>query len=374
MSKSERFARVLVKRTNIPGLSATTAPSVDHTLLPRWETTDIYKGEFFMNLDDEKLWIRTENNIRRVLFENDITISGVSHDYYVVSGSYDSVTSSITLLRNDGGEIEITGITSETPYVNSAVVPETVGGISVGTTFPLPGKTMQEMWNMLLYPYQYPAFTSFAISGEISSQEIGDGWYAGNRTFTWATSNSSNVETNSISISGYNLITLTSQPNDGSQIGTFTADVISGSSVEGIGTRTWYINGLNNSGTSMTQRTHSIRWNWRWYWGTSSTTSLTESQIESLTSNGLYSAYSRTYAFGGSNYKYLCFADVYGGPSNFVDNLTGFAVAMYGGYVNVENGFSYDLVSVTNSFGKLTNYRVYRTMHKIMSDINIIVS
>ena len=70
MSKNEKFTRLLIKRTDIPGLSATTASSDDHTLLPAWNTTDIYEGEFFFNTVDEKLWIRTKNNIRKVLFDD----------------------------------------------------------------------------------------------------------------------------------------------------------------------------------------------------------------------------------------------------------------------------------------------------------------
>jgi hypothetical protein len=74
-------------------------------------------------------------------------------------------------------------------------------------------------------------------------------------------------------------------------------------------------------------------------------------EIESLVSNNIYSSYSRTYSFLVGGYKYLCFANEYGGPSNFIDSETNFQVAMYGGYVYSENGFNYDLVSVTNIYG-----------------------
>jgi len=73
MSKVEKFARIIVKRTIIPGLSASTAPSADHTLLPAWSTSDIYVGEFFLNEPDQKLWIRVnDTTIRRVLFDYDL--------------------------------------------------------------------------------------------------------------------------------------------------------------------------------------------------------------------------------------------------------------------------------------------------------------
>lgn len=67
MSKNLRYSRILLKRTEIPNLSATTAPATeDHTLQPAWSTTDIYKGEFFLNLQDDRLYIRTTNGIREV--------------------------------------------------------------------------------------------------------------------------------------------------------------------------------------------------------------------------------------------------------------------------------------------------------------------
>ncbi len=111
MPKSERFARVLVKRTNIPGLSATTSPSDDHTILPEWGTTDIYEGEFFVNLSDEKLWIRTQHGVKRVLFEGDVTTlltNDVSNpptlsELNIILGSASSVENGYTIYIDDNG-------------------------------------------------------------------------------------------------------------------------------------------------------------------------------------------------------------------------------------------------------------------------------
>ena len=258
-------------------------------------------------------------------------------------------------------------------YINPNPVPETIGGIEAGTTFPS-GKTMQEMWDMLLYPYQTPSFSSFYISGQATTVELGYDIPTGNHTFIWHTTNSTNVEVNSVWISSSTgeFITKTGLANDGSEVIPFISEVTRNSS-DGVGSRTWNIGATNtNSGTF--GRSYSVSWQWRWYWGTSTSTSLNEPQIESLTSSGLYSSYSRTYSFGTGGYKYLCFANNYGGPSSFVDELTMLNVAMYGGYSNSENGFSYDLVTVTNIYGETTNYRVYRTQNVLGGAINIIVS
>lgn len=76
MSKETKYSRILLKRTNVPGLSATTAPHDDHTQLPAWKTSDVYVGEFFLNIEDEKLWIRTTNSIKEIpLFDGSSSLN-----------------------------------------------------------------------------------------------------------------------------------------------------------------------------------------------------------------------------------------------------------------------------------------------------------
>lgn len=260
--------------------------------------------------------------------------------------------------------------TGSAAYINADVMPETVGGIEAGSSFTSPGYTLQEMWTKLLYPYQYPAFASFFINGKSVSNEIGLDFGSG--TFRWTTSNSTNVSGKTIEISGWNLPTISNLSNDGIESVTFTSDVTRDSS-DDYGTRAWTIQGLNTNGDTFSD-TYTMRWDWRWYWGTSTNTVLIESQIKALANNNLYSSYSRTYSFVGGGYKYLCFADTYSGPSNFVDADTGFGVAMYGGYGNTQNGYTYDFISVTNSNAETTNYRVYRTQNTITDAIDITVS
>lgn len=74
-------ARIIIKQSTVSGEVATLAPlsvngTYDHTLLPAWNPSDIYIGEFFMNEPDEKLWIRLNSTtIKRVLFEGDVVSS-----------------------------------------------------------------------------------------------------------------------------------------------------------------------------------------------------------------------------------------------------------------------------------------------------------
>jgi len=93
MAKVEKFARIIIKRTNTTGLSGTTAPTgpngiEDHTILPAWSPTDIYIGEFFLNEVDEKLWLRVnKNTIRQVLFYGDPGVGSGTSGTSGVSGT-----------------------------------------------------------------------------------------------------------------------------------------------------------------------------------------------------------------------------------------------------------------------------------------------
>lgn len=303
-------------------------------------------------------------------------ITDLDGRYSIISGlTFDTETGYLTLETDLGDFITTISTSGQTTYTNTDPVPETIGGVNAGTTFETP-HTMQEMWDMLLYPYETPSFISFYILGEnVTTRDVGDGWSAGIKTFIWTTSNSSNISGNTIEISGHNFTTLSNETNDGTADGTFISDV-TGSSP---GSKTWTISALDTNGDSFSEN-FTITWQWRWYWGTSASTGLTESQIESLSSD-LYSSYLRTFDFSqsvGGTYKYICFADdsyyTTPEPSSFIDELTNWPVPMYGDYDNKYGGLSYDLVSVTNTEGETINYRVYRSQELITSEINIIVS
>lgn len=291
-----------------------------------------------------------------------------SGDTYVTTG-YTS-NNILYLVRNDAVVIEIplnielSGAT--VIYNNATATPTTIGGIAAGSTFT--NQTMQQMWDALLYPYQYPAFSSFSL-GITSPKEIGYDITTA-QTFTWGTTNSSNVSANTITIAGYNLTTLSGLANDGSEPVVFTG-IITRSSVDGPGSRSWSIQGVNTQNNNFSSSL-AIRWDWKLYVGSSLNTSLTEPQIEALTvynsvKNGFTGTYIFPFAFP-SEYRYFCFATTYGTPNAFTDTLTSFPVPMYLGYSNIDgNGNSYDLVSVTNIESETTNYRVYRTLNALGS-------
>ena len=214
--------------------------------------------------------------------------------------------------------------------------------------------------------YASPAFTAFAISGQSSPIEVGT-TISGSQTFTWSTSNSGNVQANSIGIEDATTSTV---------LGSALAN--SGSAVCNVGTvsysapatETWQISGTNTHSATFSA-TFAVSWEWRVYAGSSANPTLTATQIQALTdSANLQSAFAGTYNINNASavYYYLAFPTSMGAASSFVDGITGFPIGMAtssdnAAYDNTANGYSYAEVSVTNVNGDTTTYAVYRTQY-----------
>ena len=83
-------------------------------------------------------------------------------------------------------------------YINPTAIPEQVHGFDAGTSFPTPGKTYQEMFDILLYPYQVPTLSSLAINGFSQTTPIEVGIdLSGSKTFVWNSNHIENIATNS---------------------------------------------------------------------------------------------------------------------------------------------------------------------------------
>jgi hypothetical protein len=293
---------------------------------------------------------------------------------YTGETTTNGITTTLILKKLNGDDIniELSGGTGNVLYTNSTPTTAKLGGIAQGTTFNL--QTMQQMWDALLYPYQPPAFTNFLVNGISSTLEIGQTLTTPG-SFTWSTSNSSNVATNSISINGYNIVTESGLENNNFRSINFTSTVTRTSS-DSVGTRSWNIQAQNTSGQTFSTST-SIRWDYKMYVGTSSNITLTENQIEALSNfNSIKNGFAGVFNMSAGGYKYFCFANIYGTPSTWVDNSNQLNVAMNnvvdGYYTNTDsNGNVYALVSITNTYSQTTNYRIYRTKYQLGGSINI---
>lgn len=262
-------------------------------------------------------------------------------------------------------------------FTNPAATPVTVGGIPAGSTFPV-AQTMQQMWDALLYPYQSPAFTSFAISGQATSKEVG-ATIPASVTFTWSTSNSANVQANSIAlvdVTGGNIPLGSGLANDGSQAVVMGGPITLGAA----GVYQFSIAGVNSELAAFAS-TLTFTWRWRLFYGVSANPTLTGPQIGALAGSDLAASYVGTFACAAGGYKYVCLADAVGGQINTVkDQLTNFDIPMAtvadnAAYSNVDGGgYSYALVSYTNVNGVTTNYRVYRTANSLGGAVTLLVT
>lgn len=79
------YTRIVSKRSTTPSEVPTIPPSDDHTD-GSWSSTDIYKGELFINLADGKAYTRTDSGIVDILVTSDVV--GVL-DF---KGGYDAAT------------------------------------------------------------------------------------------------------------------------------------------------------------------------------------------------------------------------------------------------------------------------------------------
>lgn len=246
-------------------------------------------------------------------------------------------------------------------YTNATPMPISVGGLAAGSTFD--AATMTEMFNGLLYPYQAPAFTAFAISGQTTPLEVGAS-ISTNRTFTWSTSNSSNVEANQISlvdITGGSVLIASGLANDGTEATSYPAAPIQKTSAT---THTFQINGLNTQAGSFSS-TYTVTWQWKKFYGESvSAGPLTEVNVEALRVGGLSNAFAGTYVFSAGGYKYLSYPASFGTATTFKDESTNLDVPFETSYT----------VNLTNDYSQMTSYRVHRSTNIIGSAINIVVS
>lgn len=292
-----------------------------------------------------------------------------------------------------GADSTVPGATGATgpdfTYTNITAMPEAVGSFDIGTTFS--GASLDSLFTGLLYPYQEPEFGSFTLqtsSGSnvpFSSLEVGEELPA-NMKYVWTTSNTENIESNTLDIyysgriSG-SIITNASvtspYQSSNSAISVVASDMSSFTS----GSVTFTVRADNTKGQSFTRSTSRI-WYWKRFHGTSTSATLNESGIESLASSSLSSSENGTYSFAAGGYKYFAWPDSFGSPtsgSGFKDSSNGQPVPMATSsedpfFDNSQNGWYYGLVNVTNAYGQAIDYRVYRTYNQLAGTITIIVS
>lgn len=310
--------------------------------------------------------------------------SGITADWseFTLGGGVDTFVSGSTiqtgytgdtlvLTRNDGVEMKVS-LAASTTYENSNPTLVDIGGIEAGSTFQ--STPLQDMWTDLLYPELTPKFTSFDLAGIGTIVEVGYTILSGTHTFNWVTANPSFITPESLRIrdisSPYTF--MTGGTNDGTEVVTFPSSIQKTAS----SSHTWRIDATRLN-TSSFYRNHTISWYWRKYWGESVNPTLTTNQITGLTNNNLSNTENGSYDFVGGGYKYIVYPTSFGSPNFFKDESTNLQVAMADnsdGYSTLSNGYYYNTIAITNQYGIVTTYRVYRTKNILGGAISIIIT
>ncbi len=222
-----------------------------------------------------------------------------------------------------------------------------------------------------------PTFSSFAISGQSTSLEVGSTIAAGSKTFTWTTTTSGSVAPGTISITdttaGSPLATgLNDTSSDAITIGAITHTAAA--------SQTWTIAGQDTSSNTFA-RTFTVSWFWRAYWGFSASATLDSAAVVALASSGLVTGVGGTFAIGATGFKYFAVPLSFTQPSSFKNALNGFNVPMADATSNAAyssvnaSGINFAPVSVTNSAGTpvTATYAVYRSKNASAGTLNLIV-
>ena len=257
-------------------------------------------------------WTNTTENI---LTTGDATIGGTIladtiNEYRTDSG----ITVEGVLVKDGFVDWDYISNAPVEAYTNATAMPEEVGGYEVGTTFT--DKTMTQMWTSLLYPYQYPAFTSFVMSSQSTTLECGIYVTGGDRTFTWDNTNDTNVETDSLVIRDEtNSTDLETGITDDN-----TESVPIGSNITKSttpATHVWKILGTDSNTNEFT-RNYTITWYSPFYYG-SGAAGLNASQVQALTKSVAVKG-TKAYTFNPTNQvMYFAYPKSYGLISTVLD-------------------------------------------------------
>jgi len=104
--KIEQFSRIINHRITGSGVNFTVPTSNDHTD-ETWSSTDLYIGEFGVNLTDDTVFVRTNNGIIELAT---YTASSTASNVWFLDGNEVKISTSITpdaIVRNSNGFVDL---------------------------------------------------------------------------------------------------------------------------------------------------------------------------------------------------------------------------------------------------------------------------
>ena len=110
MSDKVEYSRLLLKRSNTAGVTPT-IPPVTATTLNQFTPTDLFVGEMFVNVEDDRAWVRTNNSIIEFNFTGGTSGSTVIPNLTQVLNS-GNTTGGFDILFPSGSKPVYTGLAS----------------------------------------------------------------------------------------------------------------------------------------------------------------------------------------------------------------------------------------------------------------------
>jgi len=194
---------------------------------------------------------------------------------------YDSTVSNWVSLKSDG--------TFSSNIVVSLTGGKTLGRYTNGQTIPSAGLTPEQVMNLIAREYIFPVFTSFAISGQATSVEVGT-TLTTPATFTWGIQVNSGIVL-SIDIKDITGATtlVAGTANDGVQSGVSLGTVTLNSN----GANRVYRGTLIDTGTTpgnIDSSNFTVTAFFRRFWGATATSPTTSANVRALPSNAFQTA------------------------------------------------------------------------------------
>ncbi len=255
------------------------------------------------------------------------------------------------------GVLFTTGGVSGQVYTNLNPTTVAVGGIPVGTTFN--NLTFQQVFDMMFYPYQSPAFSSFYINAQSTFIEVGTTIPAVVVDFIWTTTNSSNINTNSIvikDVTSGNIVLGSSLPNTGTASLGLPNNIKKTTNTSHV----WSVTGTNTHSSTFTSN-FTVNWYWRYYYGFYSGSIINSTETLALQSSTLASSRAGNFILptnpGGLNYIYFVYPNSFGALTSIYDNTNSFNVT--GDFTNIGT------ITVTNVNSIDNIYTVYRSINAV---------
>lgn len=235
-------------------------------------------------------------------------------------------------------------------FTDPRQVPTTIGGINRGRTFDKVPLT--EVTRDLLYPYQDPNIASFSTTktsltiGETLTTPI---------TVSWNITNTENIKQGTINLKLDNNKLNTDSLGFSATNKTFDITPIT---LNSLGSKQLVLS-LRNTNDKEITKTITITWYNTIIYGTIDKTEITSDDVQSLIKLNANSI-GRKYTFPANGYKWFLVPNIWAATS-FVDSDTKFEVPM-----QEENN-----LTITNQFGVEQTYKVYRSVNRLGSTINI---